>query len=339
MTSRNYVEHVSVHSETKLGMSNKQVHAGIDIGATNIKYGLVSPDGEVLYKDRKPAMVEKGAEPLLHLITNIAENLLFMAAEEGHEVRYLGVGTPGAVEIKTGKVIGPSPNIEGWQGTNLGSMLSERLNLPVKVDNDANTMALAENRFGAAVGYQTVICVTLGTGVGGGVIMNGRLWRGADGSAGEIGYLFIDSKAELSGQGGSLESYCNSKALLDRVRNRMTDGLTPAFEKILSGDISTLTVKRLFQAARNQDQVALDAIEETVQYLGIGLAGAVNLLNPEIVVIGGGIADGGLNFVDQVATVIKDHAFDSATRNLKVAKASLGNAAGFIGASVLGEDF
>jgi glucokinase len=168
--------------------------------------------------------------------------------------------------------------------------------------------------------------------------MNGHLWRGADGSAGEIGYLFIDSKAAMNGQNGSLESYCNSKALLDRARRRMPDGLTPVFDKILSGEIESLTVKRLFQAARSEDQVALDAIEETVQHLGIGLAGAVNLLNPEIVVIGGGIADGGLDFIDQVEAVIKKYAFDSATRNLKVVKASLGNAAGFIGASVLGED-
>lgn len=313
--------------------------AGIDIGATNIKFGLVSPDGKIIYKDRKPAMVDKGTEPLLHLITNIAENLLFMAADEGYEIDYLGVGSPGAVDVKTGEVIGPCPNIEGWQGTPLGQVLSERLNMPVKVDNDANTMALAESRFGAAVGFDSVICVTLGTGVGGGIIINGKLFRGANGSAGEIGYLFIDSGMAIGGNDGSLESQCNSKALLNRVRQRMNDGLTPVFEKLLKGDIKTLTVKRLFQAAKTGDQIAIDAIRETAEFLGLGLAGAVNLLNPEIVIIGGGIADGGLNFIELVATEIKKHAFESATRTLKISKASLGNAAGFIGASILGEDF
>ena len=316
-----------------------RAYAGIDIGATNIKYGLIDHEGEIIYKDRKPTMVEKGADPLVHLVTNIAEDLLFMAAEDGYDVGYLGVGTPGAVDIKSGRIIGPCPNIHGWQGIELGASLSERLNLPVKVDNDANTMALAEARFGAAAGFSSVLCVTLGTGVGGAIIINGKLWRGANGSAGEIGYLFIDSGSAIGGHDGSLESRCNSKALLNRARQRMTDGLTPVFEKLLNGDINRLTVKRLFQAARSRDQVAIDAIQDTAEQLGVGLAGAVNLLNPEIVIVGGGIADGGLNFVDLVAAQIRNHAFDSATKNLRISKASLGNAAGFIGASILNEDY
>lgn len=320
-------------------MTDRRAFAGIDIGATNIKYGLVDQQGEIIYKDRKPAMVEKGAEPLVHLVTNIAEDLLFMAAEDGYDISYLGVGTPGAVDVKSGRVIGPCPNIDGWQGIELGASLAERLNLPVKIDNDANTMALAEARFGAAAGFNSVLCVTLGTGVGGAIIIDGKLWRGASGSAGEIGFLFVDSGSTISGGDGSLESRCNSKALLNRARQRMTNGLTPVFEKLLDGDIEALTVKRLFQAAKSRDQVATEAIEETAEQLGVGLAGAVNLLNPEIVIIGGGIADGGFNFVDLVAAHIRKYAFDSATKNLRISKANLGNAAGFIGASILDEDF
>ena len=151
--------------------------------------------------------------------------------------------------------------------------------------------------------------------------------------------LFIDSKQTIAGGDGSLESRCNSKALLNRVRERVSDGLTPTFEKLLNGKIETLTVKRLFQAARANDQVALDAIKETAEQLGVGLASAVNLFNPEIVVIGGGIADGGLNFIDLVSAEIRKYAFKSATKNLRISKATLGNAAGFIGASILDEDF
>ena len=115
-------------------MSDKPALAGIDIGGTSIKYGLVDTRGKVLYKDQKPTVVGRGAEPLLHLVSNIAEALLYHAAEEEFDVRCLGVGTPGAVETKTGKIVGPSPNIVGWEGTELGGILKKRINLPVFVD-------------------------------------------------------------------------------------------------------------------------------------------------------------------------------------------------------------
>jgi len=167
-------------------MAHKRAFAGIDIGATNIKYGLVDPDGKVIFREQRPTVAEKGPEALMHLVTNIAERLLLSAAEDEYDVRWLGVGTPGAVDVRTGKVIGPSPNIAGWQGTEIGRTLTDRLNLPVWVDNDVNAMALAEARFGAAVGFKSVVCVAIGTGVGGGLILNGQLWRGAGYSA----YIF-----------------------------------------------------------------------------------------------------------------------------------------------------
>jgi len=148
-------------------MSENLVYAGIDVGGTNIKFGLVSTDGKILYREQRPTMVDKGPEPLMHLVTNISEILLFYAAEEEYDVRWLGVGTPGAVDNREGKVIGCSPNIKGWEGMEIGRILHERLNLPIYVDNDVNAMALAETRFGAAVGYKSVICITVGTGVGG----------------------------------------------------------------------------------------------------------------------------------------------------------------------------
>jgi glucokinase len=320
-------------------MSGNIANAGIDIGGTNIKFGLVDTSGKVLYREQRPTLVEKGADPLMHLITNISEGLLYHAAEEDYEVRWLGIGTPGAVDIKTGTVIGPCPNIAGWQGMEIGKILRDRLNTPVYVDNDANVMALAEARFGAAIGYKSVVCVTLGTGVGGGIIMDGKLWRGATGSAGEVGHMSInfDGPPCVDGNSGCLEGYCASHAIIGRAKALLKDGLTPAFEEILGGDIDSLSIKKLFAAGKKGDEIARSVIDETARYLGIGLAGVVNLLNPEIVVIGGGIADGGGEFVDQVAAEIKKRAFDSATKNLRVARATLGNDAGFIGAGILGE--
>jgi glucokinase len=320
-------------------MSDKRVYAGIDIGGTNIKFGLVDENGKVLHKEQRPTMAEKGAVPLMHLVTNIGERLLLQAAEEDLHPQGLGIGTPGAVDFRTGKVIGPCPNIAGWQGMEIGQNLRDRLNTPVVVDNDVNAMAMAECRFGAAIGHKSVICVTVGTGVGGAVIIDGKLWRGANNSAGELGHMTIkfDSPATNTTMPGSIESFCSSVALLNRVRSAMKKQITPAFEEVLEGGIENLSIKKVFAALKKGDEVAREAVQETARCLGVGLAGIVNLINPEIVVIGGGIVDGGGGFVEAVTAEIKRTALGSAVEKLHVVKAALGNDAGFIGAGLLVE--
>lgn len=321
-------------------MAEHKVYAGIDIGGTNIKFGLVDDQGKVLYKEQRPTVAEKGADALLHLVANIGERLLLHAAEEEHDVRWLGVGTPGTVDFKTGQVVGLSPNIPGWQGTPLGEFLRERLNLPVWVDNDVNCVALAEHRFGAGIGYDSIVCVAVGTGVGGGVIINGRLWRGATFAAGEFGHMAISLNGPVCGCGqtGCIEAYCASPAIIERARKKLEGGLTPVFEDVTNGDEEGLTIKKIFAAARKKDKIAIEVVEETARYLATGLAGVVNLLNPSLVVIGGGVADGGAGFVETVAAEVKKRAFESATAGLRVVKATLGNQAGFIGAGILGEE-
>lgn len=320
-------------------MADDITYAGIDIGGTSIKYGLVDGKGNILYKQQRATMADKGAEPLMHLVTNIAESLLLHAAEEDLDIRWLGVGTPGAVDARTGTVIGLSPNIAGWQGTAIGETLSDRLNMTVYVENDANNVAVAEARFGAAIGYSSVVCVTIGTGVGGGLILNGKLWRGANHSAGEIGHMSINFDGPECGHGvrGCIERYCSSSAIIDRARKKLSGGLTPVFEEVLDEGLDDLNIKKIFSAAKKGDHLAVEVIEETADLLATGLAGVVNLLNPEIVVIGGGVADGGGGFVDAVSAGIRAKAFPSATENLRVTKATLGNNAGFIGAALLGD--
>ena len=321
-------------------MSGSHVYAGIDIGGTSVKFGLTDKSGKVLFRDQRPTQSEKGAKPLMHMVTNIAERLLLSAAEEDYEVRWLGVGTPGAVDFRTGRVIGPSPNIPGWQGMEIGETLRDRLNMPVWVDNDVHAMALAEMRFGAAHGARSVICVTVGTGIGGAVIIDGKVWHGATCAAGELGHMGIKVDAEEihSGVPGSIETYCASRAITDRVKQRLKGGLTPAFEEVLNGDTENLTIRKLFAALKKGDKVAREVLDETAHYLGYGLAGVVNLLNPEVVVLGGGVVDGGGGFLEGVAAVIRKIAFDSAVERLRIVKASLGNDAGFIGAGLLGEE-
>ena len=321
-------------------MPEKSFYAGIDIGGTSIKFGLFDSTGAVLHKEQRPTMAEKGPKPLMHLVTNISERLLYTAAEEEIPVRWLGLGTPGAVDFLTGQVIGPSPNIKGWQGMEIGAILKERLNLPVFVDNDANAMALAECRFGAGSGSSSVICVTVGTGIGGGIFLNGEIWRGHNFAGAELGHMTINFDGPLCGCGnhGCLEAYCSSGAILGRTHSRLKKNMTPVFAEVLDGDLANLNIRKVFAALKKGDELAREMIDETAVYLGIGLAGIVNLINPQTVVIGGGIADGGGGFVEAVADEINKRAFGSATEKLTVVKAALGNDAGFIGAGLLGEE-
>ncbi len=320
-------------------MKNIEHYAGIDIGGSNIKYGLFDSTGKIIYRDQKPAMVEKGATPLLHLTTNIAENLLLHAAEEELHVNWLGIGSPGAIDNQTGTVKGKCPNISDWTGTEIGSHLKKHLNLPVFVDNDANTMALAELRFGAAQRFNTVLCITVGTGIGGGIIIDKNLWRGSSFSAGEIGHTVIryDGKQCKCGNQGCLEAYCSSQAILDRLREKTKNGLGEILSEVLSGDIQNLNIKKLFSAAKKGDEISLAVIEETATILGAGLSGVVNMLNPEAIIFGGGIIDGGAGFIEVAGAEIRRRAFPTATENLRILKAELGNDAGFIGAGLLGE--
>ncbi len=320
-------------------MNEKRYFAGIDIGGTNIKFGIFDNTGTIVYREQKPTMSEKGPQALLHLVTNIGERLLYYAADEEYDIRHIGVGSPGAVNSQTGQVIGPCPNIEGWTGTQIGTALYDRLNVPIHVDNDVNAMALAEYRFGAAQQMTNVVCLTVGTGIGGAFIYDGKILHGSNYTGGELGHMTInfDGPECACGNNGCLEAYCSSKHILQRVITMLDGAFTPVFKDVLKSDIENLTIKKLFAANKRGDKVAAEVIAETAAYLGIGLAGIVNLLNPETVVIGGGITDGGGRFVELVSTELKRHAFSSATENLKVVKASLGNDAGFIGAGLLGE--
>lgn len=320
-------------------MSDVRYFAGIDIGGTNIKYGIINDSGEVLYRKQQPTMAEKGPDALMHLITNIGETLLYQAAEDELEIKHIGVGTPGAVDIKTGKVIGPCPNIQGWVGTEIGANLADRLNVPIFVENDVHAMAVGESLFGAARNTQSVVCVTVGTGVGGAIMIDGKIVNGFNSSAGELGHMTInyDGPQCTCGNQGCLEVYCSSRAMIARTKELLDNEMTQIFKDILDSSIDNLTIKKIFQSAKRSDPVAIDVLKTTARYLGIGLAGIMNILNPEILVIGGGITDGGARFTQMVEENIKELAFDSAVEKLKVVKAALGNDAGFMGAAMLGE--
>lgn len=315
----------------------RTVLAGIDIGGTNIKYGLIEPSGPIVVRRQIPTPQESSAEAVFEKVKYCGEQLLIEADDLSGQVAYIGVGSPGCINTVTGTVEGTCPNIPGWSGFSLRDRLHDALNLPIFVDNDANCAALAEFRFGAGKGSSHLICITVGTGIGGGIIISGRLFRGASFSAGEIGHMRIP---RVGGSGLSyahLESLVSSRSILARMKD--LNGKDDTEENIPVPDNGdSLTIRKIFALAKRGNIAARNIIDEAGETLGMALVNLVNVFNPELIVIGGGVAEGGGGFVEKVRQTLFEKALVSATRGMKVVPAQLGNAAGFIGAALLGDE-
>ena len=319
----------------------KKVYAGIDLGGTNIKYGLCRPDGKTIIFRTIPAMVEEGPRNLIRRITDCAHELLDYASRKSLELNHLGVGTPGIVDVTTGKIAGMSPNIPGWKGCNPKKSLESILDIPVFVDNDANVMALAEFVFGAAKGCRNVIFTTVGTGIGGGILIDGKLYRGSIGGAGEFGHTTIvkDGRQCNCGRRGCLESYAAAPYLLEMAEKMATDANTGSVLTPVLKETGRLTVEDVFGAfKKHSDPVAEKAIQLSAEYLACGLASVSAVLAPQIVVIGGGVADaGGTAYVKLVRNALRELALHPVSSKIRVVKARLGNRAGVVGAAILGD--
>ncbi|MEZ5359054.1 MAG: ROK family protein [Candidatus Zixiibacteriota bacterium] len=315
-----------------------KLYAGIDIGATNIKFGLVDAKGNIRFKSKTVTPDATTPDKLFKSIQFCGEQLLITADEEGGEVGSIGVGSPGTVNIATGVVEGTCPNLPGWVGFHLRERLKERLNLPVYVDNDANCASLAELRFGAGQGYENIICLTIGTGIGGTLIINGRLHRGSTFAAGEIGHMKIAVQRNGHTEFENLEKLVSSRAIVNEVRERLEEEMTPTFQNLLGDSIDSLTIRKIFTAIKRGDAIARDVITESGRLLGATLAGLINVINPQLIILGGGVAEGGADFVETVKETIREQALSTVSQNLEIVRATLGNDAGFIGAAFLGSN-
>jgi len=304
-----------------LPKSKVSVFIGLDLGGTDLKYGLVNSGGKILVSKKIRARINEGQKILAGQLHAAAGELMSIAKQKGWKVVRAGIGSPGAVNFATGKVFGNSPNIPGWEGVNLKKSL-RRLGVPAYADNDANCVALAELLFGAARNVQSALCVTVGTGIGGGLILNEQVYRGSSFSAGEIGHTTVvfEGKPCACGNRGCLEKYASVSALLEAA-----------------GESEEVTVQTLTDAAKKGGQPALEVIGRQAAYLGAGLASAINLINPEKVILGGGFADVYPPFLKLVEKEVRQRAFPAALLKLKVVQAKLGNEAGLVGAAFLGK--
>lgn len=299
---------------------------GVDIGGTTVKIGLFNIDGTMLEKWEIPTNTADGGAAILD---DVAASVLAKTAEKGidkEEILGIGLGVPGPVD-STG-VVHKCVNL-GWGVFNVEEALSEKTGLMVKAGNDANVAALGEAWQGGGKGYQNVVMVTLGTGVGGGIILNGKILPGTNGAAGEIGHIHVDDEEEEycgCGNKGCLEQYASATGIVRMAKKKLASETrqTVLIEK------HPLTSKDIFDAAKEGDVVAEELVEQLCNVLGTTLARVSCVVDPEVFVIGGGVSKAGEILTESVAKYYDINAFH-ASRNCKITLAKLGNDAGMYG--------
>jgi glucokinase len=308
---------------------------GLDMGGTNIRTGAVAPDGRVLLLRRAPARAGESAAAVAHNIAAQVRGLIDAACARGWGTpRAIGVAVPGPLNVFTGTVM-DAPHVKAWRAFPLRRRLEAALGRTVVIENDANAWALGEFWRGAARGRRTVVLLTLGTGVGGGLIVDGRIVHGRSGMAGELGHLTVEPEGMPCdcGARGCLEAYASSSGMrgLVAIRLGLKSG-APLPARYLDGD-GNFSVRGLTAAARARDRDALAVFATAGRYLGIAIASLLNIFNPELVVIGGGVA-GALGFMRRnLAAEVRARAFPAIAAQARIVRAALGPRGGVVGAA------
>lgn len=308
-----------------------KVYLGIDIGGTNVKAALVSETGAVKAFDSE-AWSGGAASDAVELAARLRVSLV-ESVEVGDPVA-CGAGSAGLVDAERG-VVRLSPNLPQWHDVQLRRMLEDALKLPTHIENDANAAAYGEFAAGAARGTRNAILLTLGTGIGGGLILDGRLYRGRA-FAGEVGHMTVDLDGEscLCGNAGCLERLANADAIVRAA----TSGLAEGRESVLASRADALTARAIGEAAEAGDALALEAVRQTGRFLGAGLANLVLVLAPDVIVIGGGVAAAGEPLLEAARDELRRRAYVTSAFLPPVVPAELGNTAGVVGAALLARE-
>ncbi len=308
---------------------------GVDIGGTSVKLGVVDRHGKTLFRSSFLTRAKPGRNKMLAILAGQVRALKALAVRSGHRVAGVGIGAPGPIDVERGLVYF-FPNIPGWKNVPLKALLQRRLKMPVSVDNDANAMALGEFRFGAGKGVKNGIFLTLGTGVGGGLVLDGKLFHGPTFSAAEIGHISIDANGLRCGCGsrGCVETYVGNGYFTREVERRLKisrSGMLAGWKKE-GRPLSPLVVA---EAARRGDKLAKQMWADTGGYLGTALAGMINILNPQRIILGGGVSQSKDLLFPPLIKALKQKAFPIAFHSVRVVAAKLGVDAGLIGAASL----
>ena len=313
-----------------------KTYIGIDLGGTYIKYGLVSEAGEIIEKGKVVTPAGCGYAETAEVISSAVREL---SARHGAQVSGVGIGAPGVVDGERG-ILRTSGNL-GWENKPLAEDLSERLGIPAVLTNDANAAAYGEYACGAGSEYKSVVLITLGTGVGSGIVLNGRLFEGFEGAGAELGHEVIRMGGEkcACGRRGCFEVYASAAALIRQTKRAMERNTASALWQLCGGNPDKVNGKTAFDGAKEGDATAKRVVNKYLSYLSEGLANIANTLRPEAILIGGGISAQGESLTEplqkRVDKLMLGH---GRYAPVKILTASLGNDAGLVGAAMLAKE-
>ena len=308
---------------------------GIDLGGSKILTSVVNSQGKMLSRDHSVTPAEKGLGAVIDAITESAVCALAQARIRRSNLRAVGIGAPGLINPETG-ILFTAPNLPGWSEVPLREIIAEKMNKRTFLINDANAAALAEFEYGAGRGCRNFIYITVSTGIGGGIIIDGKLYGGSTGLSGELGHMTIDDKGPLCscGNHGCWETLASGTALEKEAIRRIQEGVPTTILDYADGDIQKVTARVVHRAAQAGDNLAENLIARVGYYLGVGLANLINIFNPERIVIGGGLSLIGDRLLQPAFKVAEERAFRESYRQVRFVQAEFGRNSGVIGAAI-----
>jgi glucokinase len=313
---------------------------GVDIGGSKIAAGLVSPSGEIHHHTRIPMLPNDGPVVALATVIKAIDQVCAKAAASGcdRSLRGIGICCPGPLDPNTGVIINP-PNLPCWRDFPLADEISQKYKVPVKVDNDANAAALAEALWGVGRGYRNIFLTILGTGIGTGIVFDGRIYHGRTGAAGEGGHVSIDYRGPLCGCGkpGCIEAFASGPAIARRARAKLSAiGMQESvLLRLANGDCSNVTAEMLGEAYAQGDPVAAETLRETVELLSVWLGNMIDLLEPDVIILGGGVADLMKPFVGEIRALLPSCCVNQRCQEIPLLPAFYGGDAGIAGGAAL----
>lgn len=301
---------------------------GLDLGGTQIRSARLDPALNILQRENMLTLADEGLEPTLQ---RIKEAIYKVLPEDRSTVKGIGISAPGPLNPLTGVVVAP-PNLPGWHDVPLEDILHEEFDLPVYVGNDANVAGLAEVTRGAAKGYRHAIFITVSTGIGSGIIYDGRLLLGKEGLGGEVGHTIIIANEQVS----TLEKSAAGPALARRARAAIEAGRESSILELAGGDLKKIDARIIGEAAKQGDALALEIVDFSAKIVGLGIVSLLLLFNPEVIVIGGGVSKFGPSWFEKIWDTVREYTLDdSYWRDLEIVPADLGGAVSIIGAAAL----
>lgn len=318
-------------------MREQKHFVGVDLGGTTLSAAVIdTTTGDRLGRHRVPTLAKEGHDAVMARMVELIDAAIADAAMDKGAIGGVGIGAPGVLDLERGLTLF-LPNLPGeWRNVPLQATIEDAVELPVHLLNDVRCFTLGEKSFGAGRDVDTMVGIAIGTGIGGGLVIGGQLHLGLDGTAGEIGHQMIDPHGPPCGCGsrGCLEAFASGPAIAAMALKAITQGRTTRIAELVAYDLNRVTPEVVWRAAREGDAIAREIYERAGFYLGIGVANAITIISPQMVVIGGGVAQAGELLFEPIRRTVRERARVTPIDRVQIVPAELGTDAGLIGAAV-----